>query len=245
MSRQDTELWCLHGALGEAADWADLAARLAPAGTRVHPLDLWRFLGGGPLPLPGFGRVLNSLAGTAHGTRRVLVGYSLGGRLALHALLDPAPARWDAAVIISAHPGLESAAERAARRTADAGWAALAATGEWPDFLTKWFAQPLLAGCPADRRHLVARRRPIARSFIDWSLGVQEPLWDCLAGIHLPVLWVAGERDPKFHALAERAVALLPAGRLWTAPRTGHRVPWESPAAFAAAVREFLEPPAA
>ena len=54
------------------------------------------------------------------------------------------------------------------------------------------------------------RRREIARSFVDWSLGAQEPLWDRLHEITIPVLWVAGENDAKFRALAERAVALIP-----------------------------------
>lgn len=236
------ELWCLHGAVGEPADWQPLATRLAATGAIVRPLDLWRLLAGPPLPMWEFGRLLNVLARPPGGSPRVLIGYSMGGRLALHGLLHPATGPWDAAVIVSAHPGLEDAGERASRRAADAAWAMLANEAEWPAFLARWNARPLLAGCPLDRHALIARRREVARGFIDWSLGNQEPLWDRLAALHTPVLWVAGERDGKFLALAERAVAALPNGRLWVAPDAGHRVPWEAPAAFAAAVMEFLEP---
>jgi len=172
-------------------------------------------------------------------TRRVLVGYSMGARLALHALLDGGP--WDAAVLVAPHPGLESKSERAARRESDAEWAGRALTGDWREFLALWNAQPVLA----DSERLPAagelRRREVARSFMDWSLGAQEPLWERLGEIQCPVLWCVGERDGKFRALAERAVPLLPRGELWVAPDSGHRAPWDAPEAFAAKVGEFLE----
>jgi len=171
----------------------------------------------------------------------VLVGYSMGARLALHALLDGGP--WDAAVLVAPHPGLESESEseRSARRESDAEWAGRALTGDWREFLALWNAQPVLAD--SERLPPVSdlRRREIARSFIDWSLGAQEPLWERLGEIRCPVLWCVGERDGKFRALAERALPLLPRGELWVAPGSGHRVPWDVPEAFAAKVGEFLE----
>lgn len=163
----------------------------------------------------------------------------MGARLALHALLDGGP--WDAAVLVAPHPGLESELERAARRESDAEWAARALTGDWREFLALWNAQPVLT----DSTRLPAagelRRREVARSFMDWSLGAQEPLWQRLDGIQCPVLWCVGERDGKFRDLAGRAVPLLPKGELWVAPGSGHRVPWDAPESFAAKVGEFLE----
>ena len=67
------------------------------------------------------------------------------------------------------------------------------------------FPQPVLATSEARPPVLPDRRREVARSFVDWSLGAQEPLWGRLAGIACPVLWCVGERDGKFRALAERA----------------------------------------
>ena len=239
------ECWCLHGAAGMAADWRGFAKRLAAAKTSSRAVDLWRFLEGGPLPLADFGQALNADAGgeVYRGSGRALLGYSMGGRLALHSLLEK-PSPWQAAVIISADPGLEEAAEREARRTADAAWATRALTGNWQVFLDAWNAQPILANTPlrdpqASAR-LVARRREIARSFIDWSLGTQQALWDRLHEITLPVLWVAGENDAKFRALAERAVARMPRATLAIAPAAGHRVPWEAEAWLAEKVAGFL-----
>lgn len=92
----------------------------------------------------------------------------------------------------------------------------------------------------ADRRLLAQRRREVGRSFVDWSLGAQEPLWDRLSEVRVPVLWVCGERDAKFRALAERAVPLLAKGTLAIIPDSGHRVPWENPAGFQTSVSDWL-----
>ena len=237
------ECWCLHGAVGMAADWRGFAKSLATAGIGSRAVDLWRFLDCGPLSLTGFGQALNAEAGgeVFRGSGRALLGYSMGGRMALHALLEK-DHPWQAAVIISAHPGLESG--QAARRTADAEWATQALAGNWQQFLAAWNAQAILGtGPPRDSQassSLILRRREIARSFIDWSLGAQEPLWDRLPEITIPVLWIAGENDPKFLSIAQRAVPLIPNARLAIAPGAGHRVPWEADEWLAGTVSHFL-----
>ena len=239
------ECWCLHGAVGIAAEWRGFAKRLAAAKTGSRAVDLWRFLECQPLSLTEFGGALNADAGGAvfRGSGRSLLGYSMGGRLALHALLEK-DHPWQSAVIIAAHPGLESPQERENRCASDAAWASRALTGNWRDFLTDWNSQPVFASSsprdPAASAALVTRRQEIARSFVDWSLGAQDPLWDRLREITIPVLWVVGENDAKYRALAERSVDLLPNATLSVAPATGHRVPWESEEWLASQVTTFL-----
>ncbi len=239
------ECWCLHGAVGMAADFRGFSKRLAEAKTSSRAVDLWRFLECQPMPLADFGAALNADAsGEVRSNGRALLGYSMGGRLALHALLENGHP-WQAAVIVSAHPGLESAAERETRRGSDAAWASRALMGNWQDFLETWNAQPVLGDqtirdSQASGR-LVMRRREIARSFVDWSLGTQAPLWDRLHEITMPVLWVVGENDPKFRELAERAVVKIPHARLAIAPSSGHRVPWDAEEWLAQQVSQFLK----
>ena len=224
------ECWCLHGAVGAASDWRGIAKALAAQGVSTRSVDLWRFLECESVPMPEFGKRLNADAegGVARAMRRILVGYSMGGRLALHALLEGGP--WDAAVIISANPGLRDPNEAAQRRASDTHWATQALTLPWQDFIAKWNAQPILGGAIRDSREdskLIQRRREIARSFVDWSVGSQRPLWDRLPEIKIPTLWVAGENDAKFRAIAEEAAALSEHFSLALAPGAGHRVPWE------------------
>ncbi len=227
------ECWCLHGAVGMAAGFRDFAKRLVARKIGARAVDLWRFLESGGMSMPQFGSALNAEAGgeTFRGSGRGLLGYSMGGRLALHALLEKNHP-WAAAVIVSAHPGMRDPAERQARRSADSAWARKAMVGAWADFLKEWDSQPVLAGGAVRDEALSTRmashRGEIARSFVDWSLGAQEPLWERLGEIQIPVLWVVGESDPKFRQIAEQAVGLLPHSRLAVAPGVGHRVPWEA-----------------
>ncbi len=239
------ECWCLHGAAGMAADWRGFAKNLAATGIGSRAVDLWRFLEFDSLPLTDFGRALNADASgqVFRGSSRALLGYSMGGRLALHALLGK-DHPWQAAVIVSAHPGLEAEPERADRRASDTAWATQALAGNWQEFLTTWNAQAVLGTPMRDPQasgSLVMRRREIARSFVDWSLGAQEPLWHRLHEITIPVLWIAGETDAKFLTLAGRAVALMPNAHLAVAPACGHRVPWEAETWFAERVARFLK----
>lgn len=244
-----------------AEDWRGFSV----PGWAVKRVDLWRFLDCCPMSMPEFGAALNREAEATEG-RKVLLGYSMGGRLALHALLTGGP--WDAAVIVSAHPGLDDEDERVARRARDAEWGAMALSGEWGEFLAAWSGQGVLkvndrdgqatVGL-GDRRLLIQRRQAVARSFMDWSLGVQEPLWDRFGEIECPLLWGVGDKDEKFRSLGEQVVAGMGRGRngrseggcrgrnapspfeLWMAEGAGHRVPWERPEAFAGMVGEFLE----
>lgn len=240
------ECWCLHGAVGMAEDWRGFAKSLAATAIGSRAVDLWRFLDCCPMPLVDFGKNLNAEARgeVFRGSGRALLGYSMGGRLALHALLEK-DHPWQAAVIVSAHAGLETEAERASRRASDAGWATRALAGNWQDFLDSWNAQSVLGSGPIRDKQasgsLVMRRREIARSFVDWSLGAQQPLWDRLGEIKIPILWIAGENDSKFRALAERAGSLGPNAHFALAPAAGHRVPWEVEAWFAGTVARFLK----
>jgi 2-succinyl-6-hydroxy-2,4-cyclohexadiene-1-carboxylate synthase len=226
------ECWLLHGAVGSASDWRSFAARMAGRKLGTRAVDLWRFLDCAPMSLSGFGTALNAdVQGSSGKKPRVLIGYSMGGRLALHALLENDPP-WHAAVIISAHPGLTTETERASRRERDATWASRALTDTWVSFLHDWHGQPVLQG-PAMRdaqgdSRLALRRREIARSFMDWSLGAQESLWERLPEIKIPVLWVAGEQDESYVSIAHQAAAVMPDARVAIAPASGHRVPWQA-----------------
>lgn len=239
------ECWCLHGAVGSAADWRGVGKQLAAHGVGSRAVDLWRFLDCCPMPLEEFGAALGAEAAgeVFRGSGRVLMGYSMGGRLALHTLLaDSTP--WQAAVMVSAHPGLEDEGDRADRRAADADWASRALMEDWASFLADWDAQPVLSGGVFDdprarATRLMQRRREIARSFVDWSLGAQQPLWERLPEIKIPVLWITGADDPKFTALARRAAATMPDAAHLVIDAAGHRVPWQNEAAFCDALACF------
>jgi 2-succinyl-6-hydroxy-2,4-cyclohexadiene-1-carboxylate synthase len=168
--------------------------------------------------------------------RFTLAGYSMGGRIALHAALQLRPERL---VLIGASPGLQDAAEREQRRAADEALAERIEAIGVEAFAVQWGAQPLFAGQPprvaaaahADR----LRNRPhgLASALRGLGTGVMEPLWDRLPELAIPVTLVVGERDEKFRAIAERMRERLPDARLVVVPGAGHAAHLEDPEAIA------------
>lgn len=235
-------IWCLHGAVGQAGDWDLFSQEFGKKGKACRAVELWRFLECEGMSLTEWAAAFNAEVAAAGEKENTLVGYSLGGRLALHALLD-APDLWAQAVIISAHPGLLDERAKLDRMASDAEWAGRALTSDWSQFLKSWDAQGVLRGAsaktPDPRMRLVNRRRALARSFMEWSLGKQENLSERLAEIRCPLLWVTGKQDDKFTLLAREAVALLAKGSHCEI-ESGHRVPWEAASDFAEKVAGFL-----
>jgi len=172
-----------------------------------------------------------------------LAGYSMGARLALHVAIA-APAHVRALTLVGAHPGIESADERAARREDDRRWVRLLVEEGIDAFARAWEQQPLFAATPGSPTARIRRAhdpRALARALARLGTGEMEPTWEALPRLHLPVALVVGQRDLKFCALAERARALLPSARLEVVAGCGHQLLAEAPDAVAAAITELEE----
>ncbi|OGO50508.1 MAG: 2-succinyl-6-hydroxy-2,4-cyclohexadiene-1-carboxylate synthase [Chloroflexi bacterium RBG_16_68_14] len=180
--------------------------------------------------------------------RAVVLGYSMGGRVALHLALH-APERLWALVLESASAGIEDAAEREERARSDAALAEAIERDGVAAFVDRWQDQPLFASqarLPAAIREEVRRQRlrndprGLANSLRGMGAGVQEPLLNRLGELRVPVLLLAGALDEKYCALARLMAAALPCARLEVVPEAGHAVHLERPETFVGAVREFL-----
>ena len=181
--------------------------------------------------LPGFNGLASDFDFLPRAASDVLLGYSMGGRLALDLLQRR---RFDKAIIISA--GLN--APDPARRARDEEWARRFESEEWPSLMRAWNAQEVFGGHVVARREEDFDRAELARQLREYSPAVLPP--PQLEQIVTPILWIAGERDAKYVEIAQRAVARLPHAELWICPKAGHRVPWEQPDALGARVRDFI-----
>jgi len=237
----------LHGFLGRGSDWDFLRA----AGLDVEGPDLfaasWTAVSMESWA-EGFLAAIESEAKPVQPAPRqafqsnTLLGYSLGGRLALHVLLADRGRHFDSAVIVSAGLGIEGAGERAGRPEADGRWAARFECDEWCRLISDWNAQPVFGGRPDERMPIESAfdRRALSHALRQWSPAVHAPLQDRLPEIAARVLWIAGEDDATYTAVGARAVALLENAEFWICPDAGHRVPWEQPERFAERIRTFL-----
>lgn len=220
-------LYALHGFLGRPQDWNIVEAegaidavvrcdvlKIAPPSEHVG-LSQWAAHFNRSLP---------------QNKRRILMGYSLGGRLGLHALLDN-PALWDGAVLISTHPGLKNMSERTKRLDDDFIWARHFEAEPWETLLTSWNSRGVFAKRPSPfiRQELHYSRDDLADMLRYWSLGHQEDLSTQIAQLPMPILWIVGEEDQAYNRHAASVSLRHPKSQVWVVPGAGHRVPWEWP----------------
>jgi 2-succinyl-6-hydroxy-2,4-cyclohexadiene-1-carboxylate synthase len=176
------------------------------------------------------------------GERFTLGGYSMGGRVALHAALSLGP-RVERLVLIGASPGLASAEERAARAADDAALADRIEAIGLEAFVREWAAQPLFDGMPRGVAEIASEDRlrntasGLAAALRGLGTGVMPSLWERLGELAMPVDLVVGERDARFRAIAERMEGELPDARLHVVPGAGHAVHLEAPEAVAEILR--------
>jgi 2-succinyl-6-hydroxy-2,4-cyclohexadiene-1-carboxylate synthase len=176
-----------------------------------------------------------------------LVGYSMGGRLALY-VASRHPDRMRSLLTIGAHAGLEGT-EREQRRRADEELAARIEQQGMEWFVENWQALPMFRGLErrgpaylAALRALRLRNRPqgLAASMRGMGPGVCEPFWPDLAGISCPATFVAGGDDHRYVQLSQRLSESVPNGRPAVIEGSGHSVHMEMPQVFADLLHRHL-----
>ena len=161
------------------------------------------------------------------------VGYSMGGRLALHvALAHPEVVR--GLLLFGATPGLKTERERTERRADDELLAQDLESVGVPTFLEKWLRNPLFATLPDNPQDLQLRRENtvvgLASSLRLAGTGSQSPLWESLNTIGAPTIVAAGDRDHKFTAIAQTtAQAIGPNASMCAITNAGHPCHLEQP----------------
>lgn len=248
----------LHGFTGSKESWLGLRRALVPPcgnPRRVIALDLpghgGTEIGADPADF-SMGRVtemMEELLDRLDIKSCSLVGYSMGGRLALHFTLDR-PGRVERLALESASPGIADPAERAERVATDEALAALLESAGIEAFVERWEALPLfwsLADLPESakaelrRQRLACSPQGLAVSLRGMGAGVQPWLGDRLGEIRIPVLLIAGSRDAKFTRIGRDLRNTIPDARIEIVEGAGHVPHLERPEEFECVVREFLQ----
>lgn len=177
-----------------------------------------------------------------------LLGYSMGGRVALRTALA-APARIHRLVLENTSPGIRDPEERQMRRESDLALARSIEADGLPAFVDMWLGQDLFHTqrlLPQSRqlalREEKLRQRPegLSRSLRGAGTGVDEDVWDRLGEIRNRVLLIGGMEDKKYQAILALMAERLPDARFVQVPRVGHTVHLERPRLYADYVAEFL-----
>jgi 2-succinyl-6-hydroxy-2,4-cyclohexadiene-1-carboxylate synthase len=239
----------LHGFMGSAMDWSSLAEDISSVRHCIAP------------DLPGHGRSLFAQS-RLHGIEATvdmiaemirlrgyssveLLGYSLGGRVALSfALRYPRLVR--TLILESSSPGIERDQERFSRQQADSRWQELLQHGDMKKFISDWYAQPLFSSLLAhpnypELKESRMRNKPIGlqMSLKEAGTGAMKSLWQHLPQIHMPVHLMVGEKDWKYRIIANKMMERLPAGSLHMVQGSGHNIHFEAPLKWLEHVRKI------
>src|SRR5207248_94305 len=234
----------LHGFTLSGRSWREVIAKVPPGWMWVMP-DLrghgdTQIPRGAPITMDACTRDIERLWDHLGIERSHLVGYSMGGRLALHVAVS-LPERTRSLLTIGAHAGLDESA-RAGRRQGDEALAERAERYGIEPFVNYWQAQPLFAGLERRGKAFASQLRAIrlenhsaglAASLRGMGAGAMEPLWDQLGAIGVPCTFVAGSEDSAFVVAARRLASAVPHSRLEIVPRSGHAVQLQRPAVLA------------
>ena len=177
----------------------------------------------------------------------LLLGYSMGGRLALYMTLH-FPERFEKVVLESASPGLKTEKERSHRLQADSQIAQKLENSNIKDFLLNWYEFPLfksLKNSPNFDKLIETRlaNNPLelAKSLRNMGTGNQPSLWGKLAQNQIPLLLLAGEYDDKFTTINTEIASLCPTASLEIVPKAGHNIHFENIDKFGSVVRQFYD----
>ncbi len=179
-----------------------------------------------------------------------LLGYSMGGRLALY-LACQWPERFASVVLESASPGLKTAKERRLRVDTDEAIAYKIETLPLSEFLSQWYENALFSSLKSHpkryqkmlKRRLQNRPADLARALRGLSIGRQPSLWEELEIIRCPLCLLVGEKDQKFVAIAQEIRTLCSretAVALRIIEGCGHNIHLESPDDYTQQIIAFV-----
>lgn len=231
----------LHGFSGDCREWLTVGQAFG-AYSRLY------------IDLPGHGGsaniAANSLAEVGHLVEKTLnsynilkywlVGYSLGGRVAMYFACQPREGLCGL-VVEGGHPGLTDENQRLLRRHGDAAWAERFRREPQTQVFADWYQQPVFASLDAAQRAaLIALRSrnnggALAAMLQASSLAEQPDLREPLRAREFPFHYLCGERDGKFRAIADELSATT-----HVINHAGHNAHRENPDAVVACLAQFL-----
>ena len=165
----------------------------------------------------------------------ILLGYSMGARLALHTVLEH-PNTWKGLVLISGTAGLREGRE--ARQLWDQALAERLKTSTREDFWQYWSQVPIIQSQHRVEEGFRSRREKrrqqtdlnsLAASVLGFGAGVMPSVWHRLSEIRIPVLLIVGQEDQKYHDLAKELDAQLRESQLHVIAKSGHAPHMERP----------------
>ncbi|AXH99659.1 2-succinyl-6-hydroxy-2,4-cyclohexadiene-1-carboxylate synthase [Sporosarcina sp. PTS2304] len=251
---QSPTIVLLHGFTGSTSTWTE-TIRLLSSTYHVVAIDL---LGHGrseaPVEISRYRmeqqiKDLHELFAILQLACPIILGYSMGGRVAL-AYTVTYPSQVAGLILESSSPGLRSEEEQKTRRLADAKLAERIEQEGLESFIDFWQEIPLFhsqKNLSDEQRQAVRQERlsqkaiGLANSLRGIGTGSQRSYWEDLEQVKLPVLLMTGSEDPKFVEIAHKMKQYLPFVRHEMIKDAGHAIHVEKPRQFATMIKSYLK----
>lgn len=239
----------LHGLLGSGEDWNECIEHLP----NFHKLMI-------DLPGHGESRFVDSEGfeptcqmleqtilcqigqiGLATNHPVVVIGYSLGGRLAMYSLANGYLDKLNLVKLIveGGNFGLESEEEKAQRLVNDTKWAIRFAQQPIDEVLSDWYQQSVFSSLNHEQRQTLVLKRSgnlgvsVANMLLSTSLAKQPDLRATLSAYQHLIHYICGKKDRKFIDLAT-----LSGFEFSEIDFAGHNVHFEQPEQFSDVIKK-------
>ena len=236
-------IWCLHGSLQTALVWKPIGNAIESefGSVQVEAVNLYEN------EYESFGdwreQFYEKVEEQTKGEPSLLLGYSMGGRLAMNACVHR-PSLWSGVIAVGADPGLISDDARANQLQKDLEWARRFRTEDIQELLVEWDELPVFCGrsnC-ASREISELDSEKISRFFDVFSKARQGNMLPMLRKLKTPpLLYISGCDDIKYTKIGQDLAAHCMQVRHQIIPNAGHRVPWENQDAFISEVSVFID----
>jgi 2-succinyl-6-hydroxy-2,4-cyclohexadiene-1-carboxylate synthase len=236
-------IWCLHGSLQTASVWKAIGNAIESefGSVQVEAVNLYEN------EYQSFGhwreQFYKKVEQQTNGEPTLLLGYSMGGRLAMDALVNN-PAMWSGGIVVGADPGLISDDARTNQLQKDLEWAQRFRTEYIQELLVEWDKLPVFCGRPncASREIPELDSGKISRFFDVFSKARQGNMLPMLRKLKTPpLLYISGCDDQKYTKIGQGLASDCLQIQNKVIPNAGHRVPWENQDAFISEVSVFID----
>jgi 2-succinyl-6-hydroxy-2,4-cyclohexadiene-1-carboxylate synthase len=244
----------LHGFMGNIYEFEE-AIKLLGDNFSCLTIDLpghgkTQVLSDDSYPMPSTAAAIIQLLDKLKIDQCYLIGYSMGGRLALYLALH-FPHRFMKVMLESASPGLATENARLARIKSDAQIARkltrIMNKDDFLNFLNNWYQQPIFGDIKnhPQYKYMIASRLTnyplnLGKSLQFMGTGSQPCLWQLLMGNTIPLLLLVGEKDEKFIAINIAMAEKCHVAKLEIIDQVGHNIHLENTLSFVQNIQNFL-----
>lgn len=244
----------LHGFTGSGLIFEQFSARFKSLGIRLIAVDL---PGHGNTITPDSAEIhtyeaqitnLSSLLSTLNIPKFHLLGYSMGGRIALHYALNH-PDKIISLILESTNNGISNDNDRIERVSRDEKLSEQIMQN-YPDFLLKWNRLPIFKSPPKAQKTQIESFKKIqlnqdpiqmALSMREFSPGKIPYVYDELTLISCPVLAITGKNDQKYSELWKSLIYKFQNGDHINIENSGHRVHLDQPVIYIDTIMNFIK----